>query len=179
MYVKGTHFFSNLYSCTLAVLLLTVEVDPLRRIMWDGARQQQLQQNVAALMRDDVKANATMLFGTGSMCIATDDSGVAVDGSEDCWGCWRRLSAVEDNNNPWRAMAAEDNGSATTMMSANNNTEGWGHSGAAAAGGGVGVYLFIYLCGKGGQAKPTKCILMYSPHTSPRDLREESYIGEN
>ena len=50
-------------------------------------------------MRDDVKANATMLFGTGSICIATDDSGVAVDGSEDCWGCWRRLSAVEDNNN--------------------------------------------------------------------------------
>ena len=50
-------------------------------------------------MRDDVKANAMTLFGTGSMCVATDDSGVAVDGSEDCQGCRQRLLAVEDDDN--------------------------------------------------------------------------------
>jgi len=42
---KGRDFFSNSYSFTLAggVLSLTAEVDPLRRIMWDGDRRLRLQ----------------------------------------------------------------------------------------------------------------------------------------
>ena len=68
-------------------------------------------------------------------------------------------------------------------MSANDGTEGWGHSGAAAAGGGVVrrgggaaaefIYLFIYA-----ERWSGKTHKMYSPHTSRRDLREESYKGK-
>lgn len=68
---KGRDFFSNSYSFTLAggVLSLTAEVDLLRRIMWEGARRLRLQQNAAALARDDVKANATTPFCTDNMCV--------------------------------------------------------------------------------------------------------------